>query len=141
VSLLAGGLYAYDHLPHPPPAGYTWLAWTGPQIKGDISVGPAGTKLSFQIVHHQPDTAAFRLSALWESNNPRPLASPVTVSVGPNRTFQGALLVPPLPDGCTYRIVVALTAARQLDPLTKKPRTWSINADVRDPGKPAKTCQ
>jgi hypothetical protein len=141
VSLLAGGLYAYDHLPHPSPVGYTWLAWTGPQIKGDVLAGAHGTELHFQIVHHQSGTTAFRLSALWQGTRSQPLASPVTVSIGPNRTFQGALDVPPLPDGCTYRIVVALTAARQVDPLTKKPPTWSINADIRDPRKSARTCK
>ena len=56
VCLLAGGLYAYDHLPHPAPTGYTWMAWTGPPIEGDIAIGSAGKKLSFQIVHHQSDT-------------------------------------------------------------------------------------
>ena len=141
MSLLAGGLYAYDHLPHPAPAGYTWMAWTGPPIKGDIAIGSAGTKLGFQIVHHQSDTTTFKLSAAWLGSTSRPLAKPLTFSIGPNQTFRGALFVPPLPDGCTYRIVVALTAARQIDPLTKKPQTWSINADVHDPSKSSKTCK
>jgi hypothetical protein len=57
------------------------------------------------------------------------------VHIGPDQTFQGALFVPPLPDGCTYRIVITLTAAQRADP-----QTWSINADVHDPGKSTKTC-
>jgi hypothetical protein len=141
VSLLAGGLYAYDHLPHPAPVGYTWIAWTGPQIKGNIAVGSTGTSLHFQIVHHQSDTTAFRLSAAWLGNTSQPLAKPLTLSIGPDRTFQGAVFIPPLPTGCTYRIVVVLTAARQINPLTKKPQTWSINADVHDPHKSSKTCK
>ena len=141
VSLLGGGLYAYDHLPHPAPTGYTWMAWTSPQIKGDIAIGSAGAKLGFQIVHHQSDTTNFRLSAVWLGTPSVPLAKSLTLSIGPNRTFRGAIFVPPLPDGCTYRIVVALTATRQIDPLTKKPQTWSINADIHETGKSLKTCR
>jgi hypothetical protein len=141
MSLLAGGLYAYDHLPHPAPTGYTWMAWTGPPIKGDIAIGSVGIKLGFQIVHHQSDTTTFKLSAAWLGSTSRPLAKPLTFSIGPNQTFRGALFVPPLPDGCTYRIVLALIAAQQIDPLTNRPQTWSINADVHDPGKSSKTCK
>jgi hypothetical protein len=36
--------------------------------------------------------------------------------------------------------VVTLTAARQIDPLTHKPQSWSLNADVHDPGKSTKGC-
>lgn len=141
VSLLTGGLYAYDHLPGPAPVGYTWMAWTGPQVKGDIAVDSAGTDLHFQIVHRQSDKTLFRLTAAWLGSPSQPLAKPLTFSIGPDQTFRGALFVPPLPDGCTYRIVVALTAAQQIDPLTKKPRTWSIDADVHDPNKSTKTCK
>ena len=141
VSLLTGGLYAYDRLPHPAPVGYTWMAWTDPSSKGDIAVGSAGTTLSFQIVHHQSDTTTFTLSAAWQGSSSRPLAPPVTFSIGPEQTFRGGLFVPPLPDGCTYRILVALSAARQIHPLTKKPQAWTINADVHDPGKSLKTCK
>jgi hypothetical protein len=140
LTLLVGGLYAYDHLPRPAPMGYTWIDWTGPPIKGDISVGPAGTKLSFQIVHRQSDTTKFLLSATWLGSPPQSLAKPFTLTIGPDRIFRGALFVPPPPDGCTYRIVVALTAAHQIDALTRKPQTWSINADVRNPRKPQKAC-
>jgi hypothetical protein len=136
--LLAGGLYAYDHLPQPAPTGYTWIAWTKPPTTRDIPIGSAGTRLSFQIVHRQSDTTTFRLNAEWLGNPSRPLAKPLTLSIGPNQTFRGALYVPPLPNGCTYRIVVALTAAGQPTP---KPQTWSINADVYDPSKSPKTCK
>ncbi len=141
VSLLAGGLYAYDHHSHPAPVGYTWIAWTAAfPANGDVAVTSPGAKLDFQIVHHEPETAAFRLSAAWQGTPSQPLAKPVTVSVGPDKTFNGALFVPPLPNGCTYRIVVTLTAARQIDPLTHKPQTWSLNADVHDPSKSPKSC-
>ena len=142
VSLLAGGLYAYDHAfrIRPPLAIPGWPGQAH-RSQGDIAIGSAGTKLSFQIVHHQSDTTTFKLSAAWLGTPSRPLAKPLTFSIGPNQTFQGALFVPPLPNGCTYRIVVALTAARQIDPLTKKPQTWSINADVHDPSKSSKTCK
>ena len=42
--------------------------------------------------------------------------------IGPNQTFHGTLFVPPLSNGCTYRIVVTLTTAPQIDPLTKRRR-------------------
>jgi hypothetical protein len=141
VSLLAGGLYSYDHLPHPAPVGFSWMAWTGPPIKGKIAIGSSGTKLDFQIIHHQSDSTTFRLSAAWLGNPSRSLAKPLTLSLGPNRTFRGSLVVPPLPDGCTYRIVVTLTGVRQIDTLTKKTQTWTINADVHDPRKSLKTCK
>jgi hypothetical protein len=141
ASLLAGGLFVYDRLPHPAPVGYTWLAWTGPPVQGDIPIGSAGTKLSFQIVHHQSQTTTFHLSAAWLGASSQPLAAPLTFTVGPNQIFHGALFVPPLPNGCTYRIAVSLTTARQVDPVTQKAQTWSINADVHDKAKSSKTCK
>ena len=141
VSLLVGGVYSYEHLPHPAPIGYTWIAWTGPQIKGNINVGATGTRLSFQIVHHQADTATFQLSASWQGTQLRPLARPLTLRIGPDQIFRGTLFVPPLPDGCTYRIEVALTANKQINPFTKKQQTWFINADIRDPSKSLRTCK
>jgi hypothetical protein len=141
VSLLGGGLYIYDHSQHPTPAGYTRIAWAGSRIDGDIAVGPAGSKLSFEIVHHQSDTATFRLSAVWLGTPSRPLAKPLTFSIGPNQVFKGSLFVPPLPDGCPYRIVLSLAATRHINPLTKKPQIWSINADVHDPSKSLETCR
>jgi hypothetical protein len=138
ISLLAGGLYAYNRLPHPAPTGYTWLAWAGPPVNGDIDISPTGTRLNFRIVHHQPNTATFKLTAAWQGSRSRPLAKALTVSVGPNRTFRGSLFIPPLPDGCTYRVVVVLTAAQQINVLAENQQTWSINADVHDPRKPQK---
>jgi hypothetical protein len=141
VSLLGGGLYAYDHLPHPASTGYTEIAWTGHQIDGDVAIGRVGSGLGFQIVHHQSVATTFRLSAAWLGTPSRPLAKPVTLSIGPNQTFRGTLFLPPLPDGCTYRIVVTLTATRLINPLTKKLQTWSINVDVHEPSKSLKTCK
>ena len=141
MGLLVGALYAYDHLPRPAPVGYTWMAWTGPPVEGNIAVGSAGTKLGFEIVHRQSYTTTFRLTAAWLGTSSRPLARPMTFSIGPDKTFRAALFVPPLANGCTYRIVVALTAARQIDPQTKRLRTWSINADVYSPGKSLKSCK
>lgn len=137
AGLLGGGLYAYDHSPHPTPVAYTWMAWTGPQVTGSVPIGSAGADLHFQIVHHQMNTAAFRLSAAWLSSPPEALAKSLTLSIGPNRTFHGTLFIPPLPDGCTYRIVVTLTPVQR----TGQPQSWTLNADVHDPGKPLKTCK
>lgn len=141
VSLLSGGVLVYEHLPQPAPAGYTWIAWTGSSVTGPISIGSAGSQLRFQIVHHQTDTTTFRLSAFWLGSPSQPLARPINLKIGPDQAFHGTLSVPSPPDGCTYRIVVALTADQQINPLTKKPQTWSINADVRNPGKSQKTCR
>jgi hypothetical protein len=140
ISLLAGGLYLYDHLSHPAQAGYTWMAWTGPPITGDIVVGSKGANLSFQIVHRQPNPATFRLAATWLGTPSRPLSKSLNFSIGPNRTFRGSLFVPPLPNGCTYRVMITLTAAQQIDPLTRSPQIWSINADVYDPRKSSRKC-
>jgi hypothetical protein len=137
--LLGGGTYAMEHVSHPAPAGYTWIAWTGTRIQGPIPIGSAGRKLPFQIVHQQSYPTTFQLRATWLGTRSRPLARPVTLNIGPNRTVRGALFVPPLHNGCTYRIVLALTA-RQIDPLTKTRQEWSINADVRSPGKSMKAC-
>jgi hypothetical protein len=141
ASLLAGGLYAYDRSPHPAPTGYTWIAWTGSPVEGDLAIGSSGEKLTFQIVHHQSNTTTFKLSAAWLGSHSTPLAGPLTFSIGPNQTFRGALFVPPPRNGCTYRIVVTLTAVQQIDPLTKKAPAWSINADVHDPSKSTKMCK
>jgi hypothetical protein len=141
ATLLGAGLYTYDHLPRPAPTGYTWIAWTGPIVKNGTAVDLSGTKLGFRIVHRQSATTNFRLTAAWLGARAQPLAKPLAFSIGPGKTFQGTLVVPPIPNGCTYRIVVTLTAIRQIDPLNKKPETWSLNADVRDPSKPLKTCK
>jgi hypothetical protein len=139
--LLAGGLLTYNHLPRPAPKGYTWIAWTGPPMRGPVPVGPGGTKLGFRVVHHQTGTATFRLSAVWLGRFSRPLASSIVLNIGPDKTFRGALFVPPLPDGCTYRIVVALSAVRKTDRSNNVLKSWSINADVHDPSQSLKKCK
>lgn len=141
VSLLVGGVYAYDHNQNPASPGYTWIAWTRLPVNGDIAMDPAGVSLPFQIVHHQSDVTTFRLSATWLGSPSRPLAVPRVLSIGPNQTFRGSLFIPPLSNGCTYRIVVTLAAVRQIDPLTGKLQVWSINADVHDPSRSQKTCK
>jgi len=141
LSLLAGGVYLQAHLSHPAPTGYTWLAWEHPQGTGEFTVGPAGTKLPFEIVHRQAGPTTFRLSAAWQGRPPGSLAKPIALRLGPNQTFHAALLVPPLPRGCTNRVVITLTATRQLDPYTRRSQSWSINAGVQGRGKSRKTCQ
>jgi hypothetical protein len=140
VCLLGGGLYAYDHHPQPAAAGYTMLDWAGLPPTGNVTISAAGARLGFQIVRHGPGTGTYLLSAAWLGSPPRPLAAPVTVRVGSGRTYRGALFVPSPPDGCIYRIEMTLTAARQSDPLTRQPQSWSLDADVRDPSKPSKKC-
>jgi hypothetical protein len=138
--LLSGGVFAYEHFSQPVSTGYTLMAWTGPRVNGDIAIGSAGTELSFQIVHRQSGTTTFRLSATWAGVPPRLLAKSLILRIGPNKTFRGRLFVPPLPDGCTYRIVVALTDIRHISPPTRKTGVWFINADVHDPVKSSKKC-
>ncbi len=140
LGLLAGGAYAIDHLPHPAPAGYTWIAWSGPKVSGVMNISPAGIKLPFQIVHQQPDTAAFQLEAQWLGTPSRLLAGPLAVTIGPDQTYHGDLYIPPLGSGCTYRIVLTLTATQPAASASQDPQTWSINADVRDPARSSATC-
>ena len=136
VALLAGGTYGYLHVHHPAPVGYTWIAWSGAQVKGVTSVGGAGITMPFEIEHQQADTAAFRLTAAWTgADRQHSLARPVTVKIGPNQTMRGALAIPPPPGGCTYRIVVTMTELGQAHP-----QSWSINADVRHQGKRQNAC-
>jgi hypothetical protein len=131
ASLLAGGIYGWDHVHHPAGAGYTWLAWTGPRTGAAMGTGQAGRKLRFEIVHRQRGTGTFQVRAAWQSTSSRPLAKPVTVRIGPEQTFHGVLSVPPIPEGCTDRVVITVTGIGQHDPLTKQPPTWSINASVQ----------
>jgi hypothetical protein len=84
LGLLAGGVYAIDHLPRPAPAGYTWIAWTWPNVTGTVNISPAGMVLPFEIVHQQPDTAAFKLEAEWLGTPPRRMAGPLALTVGPD---------------------------------------------------------
>ncbi|HWG00658.1 MAG TPA: hypothetical protein VG164_02260 [Trebonia sp.] len=137
LALLAAGTYTYVHLPHPKAAGYTWLAWSGSQVKGVIPVGAAGTSLPFQIRREEPGTGAFRLTAVWtgSSGKQHPLTKPETVRVGADKTVSGALTIPAPPGGCTYRVVVTLTETGQ-----GHPRTWSVNADVRNAARRQNAC-
>jgi len=141
ICLLAAGLYGYDRLPRPAPVGYTWIAWTSPRIEKPVPISPQGTELHFQVLNSNSERSSYSLAADWLGSPSRPLAKPLAMTIGPQQTFRGALFIPPLPNGCLYRIVVILTARRQLNPLTKKPQTWSINVDVRDPVKSSKTCK
>jgi hypothetical protein len=140
LALLAGAAYARDHLPHPAPVGYTWLAWTGPQVKGVLPIGADGRTIPFQVVHHERGTVTFQLTADWQGSPQRVLAGPQTFTVGPERTFRGTLFVPPLPNGCVYRVVLTLSRLNPAGSASAKPQTWSINADVRTPGKPLRRC-
>lgn len=144
AGLLGGGVYAYEHHRGPAPPGYTWLAWTGRQAAGDtgdISLPSRGGQLPFEIVHHQTGTTSFKLTATWLGRASRLLAQPVTFTIGPDQTFHGSLSVPALPDRCTYRLQLVLTATdHQIDPLTKGPPTWTINADVDQPGQTPGNC-
>jgi hypothetical protein len=140
ICLLAGAVVAYDHLPRPASPGYTYIAWTGTQDYQNVSVGPTGAELRFQIVNQQPGRDLYKLTGEWLSSPPRQLAAPMNLIIPVGQTFHGSLSVPPLPNGCTYRIVVELTAAGQINHATSKPQTWSIDADVQNPSKPAKPC-
>jgi hypothetical protein len=141
LSLLAGGVYLQAHLPHPAPAGYTWLAWERPQGTGEFTVGQAGTRLPFEIVHRQAGHTTFRLSAAWQGRPPGSLAKPMALRLGPNQTFRAALFIPPPPHGCPSRVVITLTATSQLDPYTGRSQSWSINAGVQARERPRQTCQ
>lgn len=141
LSLLAGGVYLQAHLSHPATTGYTQMAWQYPQGTGEFTIGTAGTKLPFEIVHRQAGPTTFRLSAAWQGGPSGSLAKPLALRLGPNQTFRAALFVPPLPRGCISRVVITLTATRQLDPFTRRPQSWSINAGVHGQGNPRKLCK
>lgn len=140
VSLLVGSVYFYDHLPGPSDTGYTQLAWASARESSSIAVGPEGTRLYFEIVHRQPRQALFRLSAVWQGSSSRTIAKPLTLSIGPGKTFRGDLFVPAPPGRCIYRLVVTLTEMNQVDPLTKHQPTWSVNANVHKSGKSRSAC-
>jgi hypothetical protein len=140
LSLLAGAVYVQARLSHPAPAGYTWMAWEHPRGKNDFTIGHAGTKLPFTIARRQAGLTKFRLSAAWQGRPSGSLAKPMALTLSPNQTFHAALFVPSLPHGCIYRVVITLTATRQLDPFSRRPQSWSINALVHAPGVPRKMC-
>jgi len=127
TALLAGGALAYASAPHPAPAGYTWLAWSGAKANGVIAVGAQGITLPFEITHQEPGPAEYRLAATWTGDGTaHPLAAPRTLRVSGDKTVRATLSIPRPPGACAYRIVLTLT---ELGPA--HPRSWSINAGVR----------
>lgn len=130
ASLLIAGVFTWDHIHHPAAPGYTWLAWTGPTHPGVINIGPAGRTLPFELVDRQHGAGTFRVQATWQSP-PRPLAKPEIVRLRAGQTLRAAVFVPGLPSACSYRIVITITGVGQIDSLTKRPQSWSVNANVR----------
>jgi hypothetical protein len=125
--LLGGGALAYVHAPHQPPAGYTWLAWSGAKANGVIAVGARGIALPFAITHEDPGTTEYRLTASWTGGGQaHALAAPRTLRVAGVKTVAATLSIPQPPGACAYRLVVTLTELG-----TARPRSWSINAGVR----------
>jgi hypothetical protein len=136
IVLLVGGTYSYMHGSHPAPSDYTWIAWSGPQVTGIISVGPAGTSLPFTIEYHEATSGEYQLAATWgSSTDPHSLATPVTLRLRPESTMNGRLAIPAPPGGCTYRVVVTLTRLHGASHLS-----WFINADVRGRAARANVC-
>lgn len=136
VLLLVGGTYSYMHGPHPESAGYTWIAWSGPQVTGTIEVGKSGTVLPFQIEHQEQTTEEYQLTATWTGGGAvHLLAKPITVQLGPGKSMDAELTMVAPPGGCTYRVVVTLTQLKELHP-----QNWSINADVRQRGARLNLC-
>ena len=82
----------------PSASGAHWLHLDG--VDGSSSPrqispsAPPAPNFSFQIVHHQSDNTTFQLTAAWLGNPSQPLAKSVALSVGPNQTYQGTLVVP-----------------------------------------------
>lgn len=137
--LLFGGVYYYQHIPHPAAPGYAELAWTNVGRQNTVAIGPAGSRLTFEIISEQAQTR-FRLSAEWEGRSSRVLAAPVTFSMGPDKTYHGSLFVPSPANSCMYRVVLTMVAVGQKDPLTGHQRTWTLNANVHEQGVSGNAC-
>jgi hypothetical protein len=141
AGLLLGCTYGYLHIARQQAAGYTSISWTGAPQAGVMTVGQAGAALRFRIDHEQPGTGVFRLTAAWTNAGPadagqqHQLAAPVTVRIGPGKTVRGTLSVPSPPGACVYRIVVTLSTLGQA-----RPRSWSVNVDVRAVAQGQPTC-
>ena len=127
TALLAGGALAYARAPHPAPAGYTWLAWSGAKANGIITVGARGISLPFEITRQEPGTTEYRLTAGWAGDGQaHALAAPQTLRVSGDQTVRATLSIPQPPGACAYRVVVTLTELG-----TARPRSWSVNVGVR----------
>jgi hypothetical protein len=127
AALLGGGALAYASAPRQPPAGYTWLAWSGAKANGVITVGAQGISLPFEITHQEPGTTEYRLTVGWAGDGKaHALAAPQALRVGGDKTVRATLSIPQPPGACAYRVVVTLTELG-----TARPQSWSINAGVR----------
>jgi hypothetical protein len=136
IALLVGGTYGYMHDSAPEPSDYTWIAWSGPQVTGIISVGSSGTSLPFTIEYHEATAGEYQLAATWgSSTDPHALAKPVRLRLRPESTMNGRLSIPAPPGGCTYRLVLTLTRLQGA-----AHTSWFINADVRGSAAPANVC-
>jgi hypothetical protein len=137
--LLFGGVYYYEHIPQPASPGYAELAWTNVGRQDTVAVGPAGSRLAFEVISQQSRTR-FRLSAEWGGRSSRVLAAPVTFSMSPGKTYHGSLLVPSPANRCMYRVVLTMVAIGQRDPLTGHQRTWTLNANIHEQGASGNAC-
>jgi hypothetical protein len=139
LSILAASVYTWDHIGHPAPAGYTAIAWTGVRNNGVVAIGRGGKDLTFKIIHRQPDTGAYSLEAGFVGQPPRVIAGPLPLRAGPDKTLAGRLHVPSLDTGCTYRLIVTLTA-QQPHAAHAHARSWSINLNVYGLDQPRRGC-
>jgi hypothetical protein len=127
AALLGCGALAYTSAPHPAPAAYTWLAWSGAKANGVITVGAKGITLPFEITHREPGATEYRLTASWTGGGKaHALAAPRTLRVEGDKTVAATLSIPQPPGACAYRVVVTLTELG-----TAHPQSRSINAGVR----------
>jgi hypothetical protein len=137
--LLFGGVYYYEHGPHPASRGYAELGWTNVGQQDTVAVGSAGSHLEFEIISQQSLTR-FRLSAEWEGRSSHVLAAPVTFSMGMDKTYHGSIFVPSPADSCMYRVVLTMVAIGQRDPLTGHQQTWTLNANIHKQGVSRDAC-
>lgn len=139
LGLLVAGVYTWDHIGHPAPVGYTAIAWTGVRDDGVVAIGRGGADLTFEIVHRQPDAAAYSLEAGFVGRPSRLIAGPLRIKVAPDKTVTGRLHVPAFNSGCTYRLTVTLTALPSAAAQVGA-RSWSLNLNVYGLGQPQRGC-